>query len=56
MTDETIEALKPPREWAHEKGMWIRSPDGWRVDDKSFDEPITEREFRRRASMSTVER
>lgn len=43
-----------PQVWALRRGYVIMDPDGWRVDDKSFDEPVTEEEFNQRVGVSTI--
>lgn len=48
----TIE--KRPEEWAKEEGVKILDPDGWRMDNKDFDEPITKTEFNERLTHSTI--
>lgn len=47
--------VQTPDEWSRRLGVIVRDPDGWRNDGKSWDDPISEDEFRRRASLSTVE-
>lgn len=44
---------KPPSVWCKEFGLTIHDPDGWRVDNKDYDDPITEADFRKRAEEST---
>lgn len=49
--------LKTPAEWAAELGVEIRDPDGWRTGSKlgakSWDEPLSEDEFRQRLAGCT---
>lgn len=53
-TPETVG--RPSKEWARIKGITVVDPDGWdRKDfDNSWSESITEKEFDRRASLSTT--
>lgn len=51
-------ALKLPEEWSRTVGPMVIDPDGWRSDfpglkRKSWREPITYAEFKRRAHFST---
>lgn len=53
--------VKPPAEWAAEHGVRIMDPDGWRqrcgdLPARSFEEPLTRREFVQRMSVSTCDR
>jgi hypothetical protein len=49
-----VNTLKTPAEWADEFGYEILDPDGWRIDGKSFEEPVDVREFGWRWAISTV--
>lgn len=55
---DPAEELRPPSEWADAEGITIHDPDGWRgtrdLPAKSYDEPITNAEYRRRRQTSTV--
>jgi len=53
MSDERP-ILRPPSYWEQHCGIEIRDPDGWRIDGKPFDAPISEEEFHRRAALSTA--
>lgn len=46
--------LKTPKEWGEILGWIVMDPDGWRHDNKSFDDPITEEEYAERLWPSTV--
>lgn len=46
--------LLTPREWCAETDVTVLDPDGWRVDGKDFDEPVTYQEFVERLWASTV--
>lgn len=50
----TWERCKKPSEWEKLTEITILDPDGWREDNKSFEEPIEEEEFMRRMWNSTV--
>lgn len=50
----TVTELLTPTQWQRRKRVFVIDPDGWRKDDKSWDDPITEAEFDRRAAASTV--
>lgn len=43
---------KKPAEWAAEIGIRIIAAHGWESDKKSYDDPITEKEFFDRAKLS----
>ena len=43
-----------PTEWQAKTGITIMDPDGWRIDNKSFDEPIDEAEWNERMFSSTI--
>lgn len=43
-----------PKAWASLFGTRIFDPDGWRKDDKSFDEPVGLDEFLDRVELSTI--
>jgi len=45
--------LLTPVEWEHQLSIKVLDPDGWREDGKSYDDPVDEAEFRRRAALST---
>lgn len=51
-----MEIRRPSAEWVKIVGVSILDPDGWDRTNfvKSWDELITEEEFRNRASVSTV--
>ncbi|PTR30603.1 hypothetical protein C8K36_102455 [Rhodococcus sp. OK519] len=51
--DTMTTTLKTPTEWCTEKSIHILDPDGWRYDNKPWDEPLTEDDFLHRAGMST---
>lgn len=55
MTDNP---LRTPDEWQKMLGVKVLDPDGWdrRNLEESWSEPISEDEFRIRASMSTTAR
>lgn len=44
----------PAAEWASIHRVEILDPDGWREDGLPFDAPITEWEFQRRLTVSTI--
>lgn len=44
----------PADEWCSIFRVEVLDPDGWREDGLPWDAPITEREFQRRASVSTI--
>lgn len=50
----TSETLMLPAAWATRQGVVLMDPDGWRVDNKSLADPITEAEFDERVSVSTI--
>lgn len=45
---------RPAGEWSARFGIEVLDPDGWRADGTSWDTPITEVDFRRRAAESTI--
>ena len=45
---------RTPSEWEQVKGIEVLDPDGWRADRKSWDDPISEKEWEKRISLSTV--
>jgi hypothetical protein len=45
--------LKTPEEWSRITDVTILDPDGWRYDGKSWDEPITRKEWSWRWAIST---
>lgn len=49
------EIKKTPDEWSEEDGIYVLDDDGWRRDGKSFDEPITRAEYKKRLIGSTVD-
>lgn len=52
---EALRAVKlPPSEWEKIKAIKILDPDGWRVDCKGYDEPITGDEWDQRMASSTI--
>tara|TARA_R100000951_G_scaffold111396_2_gene110393 strand:+ start:45682 stop:45945 length:264 start_codon:yes stop_codon:yes gene_type:complete len=56
--DRIFGEKKTPAEWQEETEITVYDPDGWRrnclLGQKSFDVPITKKEFLRRCSESTV--
>jgi hypothetical protein len=46
---------RTPAEWEVIDGIRVIDPDGWRVDGKSFDEPISWDEWQRRVGPSTCD-
>ena len=46
--------LKTPDEWCKFHDLRIMDPDGWREDNKSWSDLITDKEFQKRAMASTV--
>ena len=44
----------PADEWCSIFRVDVLDPDGWREDNLPWDAPITEREFQRRLSASTI--
>lgn len=50
------EERKTPAEWLEilHPGETILDPDGWRADNMSFHVPLTEKDFERRRSSSTI--
>lgn len=48
------EVLHTPVVWGEKYGVQVLDPDGWREDGKSFHEPITYEEWKRRLWISTV--
>jgi hypothetical protein len=58
--DGTLIALKMkksirhrPATWMKMTGIFVLDPDGWRVDNKSFNAPLTEEEWTKRQQRST---
>lgn len=47
--------LKKPEEWGKILGWRVLDPDGWRKDDKPWEEPITENEYMERLFWSTIQ-
>lgn len=47
--------MKTPEQWADEVGITILDPDGWRIDGKDFEEPITFEDFEHRLVNSTIQ-
>jgi hypothetical protein len=43
-----------PEEWQKITGIIIYDPDGWREDNKNWDDPIDQDEWNRRMIISTV--
>ena len=43
-----------PTTWAFRQGIKLLSFDGWDIDGKSIDEPVTEEEFDRRVKTCTI--
>ena len=58
MRRKQYESLKkmvlPPPDWCAILGVRVIDSDGWRQDEKSFDEPIELAEFVRRCWPSTL--
>lgn len=48
------EVLHTPDEWCQILDAEILDPDGWRHDNKDWNDPITKEEFRERHAMCTV--
>jgi hypothetical protein len=48
------ERLLTPYEWELVTGIQVLDPDGWRVDGKSWLEPVSLAEFSRRVMTSTI--
>lgn len=48
--------VRTPKEWEIVTGIVIMDPDGWRVDNKSFQDYIDEDEWNRRMMISTIMR
>lgn len=46
--------LLTPAEWCEHTGIRVLDPDGWRIDGRSWDEPIDEAEFKERVWSSTI--
>jgi len=46
--------MKSAWEWSEEKEITIIDPDGWRNDNKSLQALISEEEYNRRVSISTI--
>lgn len=53
-SEGVVSELLPPDGWAAVFNLTVMDPDGWRVDGKSWEEPITEHEFRTRVMSSTI--
>ena len=51
---EEGEEVRRSCDWEHEFDFIVVDPDGWRVDGKSMDEPITRAEYEARSMMSTI--
>jgi len=55
---DVIFAKKTPQEWLQDPEFayveFIKSPDGWRMDNTPMDKPLSRSDFTRRLSMSTV--
>lgn len=47
-------AILSPKNWSELLGVRIYDPDGWRKDDKSFDDPIDLDDFLERLTWSTI--
>lgn len=45
---------KSPTNWSKIFGFVIHDIDGWRIDKKNFNTPITKTEFLQRAKESTI--
>lgn len=43
-----------PKTWCSITGITVLDPDGWREDNKDWDEPIAFGEFQRRVNNSTA--
>lgn len=52
---ERKKKLLTPDEWAEIYCIRILDPDGWRIDHKDYNEPISREEFDRRMGTSTIE-
>jgi hypothetical protein len=48
--------LKTGRQWAHERGIEIIDPDGWRSDGRDLNDHITKEDFEARIAISTVKK
>lgn len=46
--------MKTPTEWEKFTGITIMDPDGWRRDNKPWDDPISQREWEMRMMDSTI--
>lgn len=46
--------LKTPEEWCIDLDVQVLDPDGWREDGQPWETPITEADFRKRLSISTI--
>jgi hypothetical protein len=55
---DRIFAKKTPDEWLKDPAfVYVRAildPDGWRMDNLDYDTPLTQAEFSRRLSYSTI--
>jgi len=53
-----VNKLQVPRTWELITGIEVVDPDGWKhhseLGEKSYDEAITEEEFRKRCNESTI--
>jgi hypothetical protein len=45
---------RTPAEWEKIKDIKVLDADGWRVDQKNWDDPISEKEWDRRIYISTI--
>jgi DNA-binding CsgD family transcriptional regulator len=52
--NKPVPILHTPEEWCRILDAEILDPDGWRHDNKDWNEPITKEEFRERHAMSTI--
>jgi hypothetical protein len=46
---------KTPVEWCKELNVKILDIDGWRMDNKSYDEPVSQKEFLERLTECTCQ-
>lgn len=49
-----MDDLRTPQEWCDLLGIEVLDADGWRWDNKPWDEPITEEEFVARSADCTI--
>ena len=49
------EEMKTPDEWCEELGASVMDPDGWRDGTRSWEEPITRKEFDERLIRCTID-